>query len=211
MIRFFVVTNVRLLSDLIQGACANQPDLEFVGTLTGKPEALRRARECDVMLVNHDIRDAISLTQELGRVSNPAVIVINVPNIEPLIIRYIEAGASGCIREQDSAQELLQSIRLAAAHQIALDAELYPLVLKRVFTLGRQQQSSAQPPESPRTLTHREREILQLIAQGYPNRAIAHQLTIEVGTTKNHIHNILDKLNVKTRRDAAVYYTLGLV
>lgn len=209
MIRFFVVTNVRLLSDLIQAVCANQPDLEMVGTLTGKTEALQRARECDVILLSHDVKDALSLTQMLGWGARPAVIAINVPNIEPLILRYIEAGALGCIREQDSAHELVAAIRLAAAHQVALNPELYPLILNRVSDLAKQQRSARQSQDN-KTLTHREREILQLVAQGYANRAIACQLTIQVGTTKNHVHNILDKLNVKTRRDAAVYHALGL-
>jgi two-component system nitrate/nitrite response regulator NarL len=52
---------------------------------------------------------------------------------------------------------------------------------------------------------------LGLISEGYGNREIAQHLTIELGTAKNHVHNILEKLSVKTRRDAAIYYTLGLV
>lgn len=209
MIRVLVVTSMHLLSDLIEAVCRNQPDIRLVGAQSNKAGALQHAKECDVMLVSHDIPDVMSLVQTLGESSNPAVIVMNVPNIEPLILHYVEAGAAGCIREQDSVQELVQAIRLVTAHRVALPAELYPFVLERVSTLGNQQHTS-HSLDNEKTLTRREREILQLIAQGYENRAIARELTIELGTTKNHVHNILDKLNVKTRRDAAVYYSLGL-
>jgi two-component system, NarL family, nitrate/nitrite response regulator NarL len=214
MIRVLVVTPVRLLSDLIQVACKNRPDLAVIGCVKEKAEALPYRDQCDVMLVSHAVPDILSLVQTFGPHSTgPAVLVMGLPNIEPLILRYLEAGAAGCIREQDSSEELVRAIRLAAARQVALTADLFPLVLKRVSTLSHQQRdwNAANEAEGEKSLTRREREILQLLAQGCGNREIAQQLTIELGTTKNHVHNILDKLNVKTRRDAAVYFALGLV
>jgi DNA-binding NarL/FixJ family response regulator len=169
------------------------------------------------MLVSHSVEDALALVQLNGRqASGPAVLVMGLPNVEPLIMRYLEAGAAGCIREQDSSEELVRAIRLAAARQVALNADLFPLVMKRVSNLSTQQRKLTTPGIPPTTtgeknLTRREREILQLVAQGCGNREIARQLTIELGTAKNHVHNILDKLSVKTRRDAAVYYALGLI
>jgi DNA-binding NarL/FixJ family response regulator len=166
------------------------------------------------VLISHATDDALSLVQALGRdLVAPGVLVMGVPNVEPLIMRYLEAGAAGCIREQDSSEELVRAIRLAAGRQVALTADLFPLVLKRVTALASYHRQAVTLPGtvSERNLTRREREILELLAQGYGNREIAQQLTIELGTAKNHVHNILDKLNVKTRRDAAVYYSLGLV
>jgi DNA-binding NarL/FixJ family response regulator len=129
-----------------------------------------------------------------------------------LILRYLEAGAAGCIREQDSSEDLVQGLRLAAARQVALNADLFPLVMKRVSSLANEQRNTRTANAVyEKSLTRREREILQLLAQGCCNREIARHLTIELGTAKNHVHNILDKLNVKNRRDAAVYYALGLV
>ena len=63
-------------------------------------------------------------------------------------------------------------------------------------------------PEQYEELTERERQILNLIASGLTNQAIADQLVIEVGTVKNHIHSIFDKLNVSSRKDAALYLSL---
>jgi len=214
MIRVLIVTRVRLVSDLLYYACKNQPDLTVVGSVSDKAQALSFQHRCDVMIVSHEIDDALALVQTFGRMlTTPSVVVMDLPNVEPLILRYLEAGAAGCIREQDSSEELVRAIRLAAARQVALTADLFPIVLKRVSALSNKQgdPASLAAPANEKNLTSREREILQLIAQGYGNREIAQQLTIELGTAKNHVHNILDKLNVKTRRDAAVYYSLGLI
>ena len=65
---------------------------------------------------------------------------MGMPNVEPVIMRYLEAGAAGCIREQDSSEELVQAIRLAAGRSAALNADLFPLILeKRVSALASQQ------------------------------------------------------------------------
>jgi two-component system, NarL family, nitrate/nitrite response regulator NarL len=226
MIRVLIVTPVRLLGDLIENVCSAQPDLQVVGTVEQKQEALQRCKTCDVIVASAALPDngALELIQNLnGRPQAPGVIVIGLPKAEPLLIRYLEAGAAGCICEQDSTDELVRAIRSSAARQIALSQELFGAVLKRVNTLA--DECLLRAPKNGATgsranaaslwlekgLTRREREILQLIAQGYGNREIAQHLTIELGTTKNHVHNILDKLNVKSRRDAAVYFSLGLV
>lgn len=214
MIRVLIITPLRLMSDLIEVACASQPDLHVIGSVTDPAQAASYYAGCDVVLVSHAADDALSLVRSSGRsVSMPSILVMGVPNVEPLILRYLEAGAAGCIREQDSSAELVHAIRLAAARQVALTADLFPLVLKRVTALANEQRQTnpASAPANDKTLTPREREILKLLAEGLGNREIARQLTIELGTAKNHVHNILDKLNVRTRRDAAVYYSLGLV
>lgn len=213
MIRVLIVTPVRLMSDLIQDMCKNQSDLIVVGSVADQAQAMAYRSRCDVILLSHEMENALALVQTFRRtISAPAVLVIGLPNVEPLILRYLEAGAAGCIRDRDSSEQLVHAIRLAAARQVALAADLFPLVLKRVSALAHEHRTAEGVSESAseKNLTGREREILQLIAQGYGNREIARHLTIELGTAKNHVHNILGKLNVKTRRDAAVYYSLGL-
>lgn len=216
MTRVLIVTPVRLMGDLLQVVCCSQADLSVVGCVSDKAQALANKDRCDVMLVSHSLENngAFSLLQYANKPARfPAIVIIGLPNVEPLILRYLEAGATGCVREQDSSEDLVRAIRLAAARHVALNAELVPVVLKRVSTLAMQQReaSSDGRPWNDKNLTTREREILQLIARGYGNREIAQQLTIALGTAKNHVHNILDKLSVKTRRDAAIYYTLSLV
>lgn len=213
-IRVLVVTPVRLMGDLIESICKNQADLAVVGTVTDKAQALAYQKRCDVVVLSHELPDALSLVQMMRHtMSGPAALVVGLPNVEPLIMRYLEAGAAGCIRDQDSSEQLVQAIRLAAARQVMLTGDLAALVLKRVSALAHEQRvpDALAAETQDKNLTSREREILNLISQGYGNREIAHELTIELGTAKNHVHNILGKLNVKTRRDAAIYYSLGLV
>lgn len=211
MIRVLVVSPVRLISDLIQTTCREQPDIQVVGAVASKQDALAFASNCDVMLISAALPDGggLELIQALDRQPNaPATVIVGLPDTESLLLRYLEAGAAGCIREKDSAQELLRAIRIAAASEIALNSDLIPAVLKRVHALAAELADSSN--ESSKDLTRREREVLDLIAQGYGNREIARSLTIELGTTKNHVHNILDKLNVRSRRDAAMYFALGM-
>jgi DNA-binding NarL/FixJ family response regulator len=211
MIRVLIVTNVGLWSDLIRFTCASQPDITVSGCVNTKPQALAERDDCDVMLVSHDVQDNLELIKAIGPGMLPAVVMIGLPNIEPLILRYLEAGAAGCIREQDSSEELVRTIRLAAARQRVLNPDIAPIVLKRVSALSQHARTGSPFDRfQEKTLTRREREILHLIAQGYGNREIARTLTIELGTAKNHVHNILEKLNVKTRQDAAIYFSLGL-
>lgn len=213
MIRVLLVTPTRLMSDLIRAVCQNERDYSIVGSVSGTKEALEFARRCDVMVVGAGLpnQDILSLVTMLGReATNPAVVVVGLPDSPALILRFLEAGAAGCVRGQDSAAQMVTSIRLAAARQVTLAADLHPVVIERVSALARFKADKCGVCNHTKELTRREREILELIAQGYDNRAIAQRLTIEIGTTKNHVHNILDKLNVKSRRDAALVSTLGL-
>jgi DNA-binding NarL/FixJ family response regulator len=197
----------------VQGICNNQSDLQIAASVATKMQALALANQCDVILVSHGWEDALDLVQAIGKApGGPGVVVMGLPNIEALILRYLESGAAGCVREQDSLEQLVKAIRLAAAREAALTADMVPMLLRRVTTLANRRQLAERETgvKGDRNLTPREREILRLIAEGYGNREIARELTIELGTAKNHVHNILDKLKVKTRQDAAVCYALGM-
>ncbi len=215
MIRVLIVTPVRLMSDLIQTLCSAEPDFQVVGSVSTEQQVHQLTREYEVMVVSAALPDggALNLVRAANHLPNsPAVVVVGLPDVESVLVRYLEAGAAGCVCAQDSSQELMRVIRMAAGRQVALTHDLFHAVLKRVATLAEQYRSaSADPAGFERNLTHRERQILHLIAQGYGNREIARSLTIELGTTKNHVHNILDKLKLKNRQDAALYYSLGLV
>jgi len=202
------------MSDLIQKICADQPDVRVIGSVSTKQEALARRDSCDVVLVSAALADngALETIRACQRQpGSPAVVIIGAPDAQPLLLRYLESGASGCIRDRDSVEELVRAIRMAAARQIALAPDMFNVVVQRVTDLARECAGRETGIPGDKNLTRREKEILGLIAQGYRNREIARSLTIELGTTKNHVHNILDKLNVKSRQDAAVYYDLGFV
>jgi DNA-binding NarL/FixJ family response regulator len=123
------------------------------------------------------------------------------------LLQHLQAGVSGYVLKDDSLGELLWSIR-AAHHSEAQVAP--PLAAKLMAYLaevtgGDVERRFEFEPEcgGPETLSRREREVLALIQRGLTNQEIAESLVIELGTVKNHVHNILRKHNVNSRRDAA--------
>jgi DNA-binding NarL/FixJ family response regulator len=155
---------------------------------------------------------ALRLTKWFDKAINaPRVIIVGISDNE-LVLRYLEAGAAGCVRSADDVAELLQAIRLVARQELALPPSLIAIVAERVAELAdtcRKLGGQLDRSFNQRSLTRREREILRLMAEGYGNREIAQQLSIELGTTKNHVHNILDKLSVNSRKDAAACWSLA--
>lgn len=150
--------------------------------------------------------DALAFVQQIAT-SLPEVrlVVTGVPRSEAAVLRTIEAGALGVILRDESVDAALETM-LAVAEG---DSRISPdFALELMEHLARLRQSSLDPDTQGRrysALTDREREVLDLIAQGMSNREIAEALSIEVGTVKNHVHNILGKLDLGNRRLAARY------
>ncbi len=125
---------------------------------------------------------------------------------EEFILRYIEAGAAGYVLEEDSVEYLLRNIRAVYNGEALVSPEVAAAMISRIAELA-QPYSTIEPGMDEVTeLTPREREVLDLIGAGLSNQEIAVRLVIEVGTVKNHVHNILRKLDVSSRQDAAVYW-----
>lgn len=116
-------------------------------------------------------------------------------------------GASGYVLKDDSVEELLSHIRAVYNGEALNSPEIALALISRVNELS-QMFSGAGSVTEPAGLTSREREVLQLIGRNLSNQEIADQLFIQVGTVKNHIHSILDKLNVSSRHDAAAYWAI---
>jgi DNA-binding NarL/FixJ family response regulator len=162
---------------------------------------------CDVLLVSTRLPDhgALRLLDALAELESPArVLVLGLAESEQEILRYVEAGAAGYVLQDDSVDELLANIRAVHSGKAIVSPEIAGALVTRVAELS-QVFEDAYAIDSSAQLTPREREVLQLIGQGMTNREIAERLVIELGTVKNHVHSILDKLNVSSRRDAAAY------
>jgi DNA-binding NarL/FixJ family response regulator len=113
----------------------------------------------------------------------------------------MRAGAIGYLLKDTKAKELCRAIKAAAAGQVQLSPKAATRLIREV-----------QAPESPETLTPREAEVLHLLAQGKSNQEIGSALVIAVKTVKTHVGNILSKLGVASRTQAALYaIQIGLV
>ena len=214
MIRTLIVHNVCLISDLLSKALNDEQDVQVVGRAATPQEALTSLAHdaCDVMLVNFQLPDqgAIELVRMAGKhFGHVRIVVTGLIDSQTAILHCLELGASGYIREDDSVYDLIRAVRHAARGEAMVSPAVAGALISRVAELKRLATEvngyhDISVQEQATELTEREREILGLLGQGYSNRQIAEELVITVGTVKNHVHNILDKLDVHTRKQAAM-------
>ena len=215
MIRVLIVHEIHLVCSLIAAALKNEPDIEVTGTAANLEQALAQLSLCDMVLVRTPLPDngALELTRAVVR-ADPSVKVIamGLAESEAAILPYIEAGALGYALAEDSVDELLKTMRAVHSGEVHLSPEIAVALIARVAELAEGREATdtmrAPPPEAPLDLTPREREVLELIARDLSNAEIAERLAIELGTVKNHVHNILKKLNVSSREEAAACLAL---
>lgn len=213
MIRILVVDRIHLAGEALAIVLNKETDMQVVGVAHNAEEAIQQmsAAACDLVLANAHLYEesALQLIEEVkGVYPELKVIVLGLADSEAVIMRYIEAGASGYTLLQDSLDELRLRVRATFNQEAFVAPEVVAALMDRIANLSEILEDVGVVPEQYDELTDREREILNLIAAGLTNQAIADQLIIEVGTVKNHIHSIFDKLNVSSRKDAALYLSL---
>jgi two-component system, NarL family, response regulator LiaR len=182
------------------------PELEVVGEASNGAEALQLARELlpDVVLMDllMPVMDGITAIAAI-RSELPDVEVIALTSVleDASVVGAVRAGAIGYLLKDTEADELREAIKAAAAGQVQLSPRAATRLLREV-----------RAPESPETLTERETDVLRLLAKGLSNKEIARELVIGEKTVKTHVSNILSKLGVPSRTQAALYAVrIGLV
>lgn len=181
-----------------------QLDISVVAQAGTGEEAVRLAREFipDVVLMDLVMpgMDGVDATRKVKDISpRTQIIVLTSFHQDEYIFPALQAGAISYLLKDVKAAELVEAIRRAARGE----ATLHPKIAARVIKTFR----SLEPEESTPfiTLTERELEVLKLIAKGYSNDKIADQLVISIGTVKGHVSNILSKLHLVDRTQAAAY------
>ncbi len=154
-----------------------------------------------VVLLNMATRDsALLLRQALKMNPTVRVIVLGMTEEdESEIVSCAEAGAAGYHLRSESLEDLLMLIRKVAAGESLCSPKVSAILLRRLSDLAQQRQ----PPDKGLVLTAREAQILKMLELGLSNKEIAEQLCIALHTVKNHIHNLLSKLGVSSRAQAA--------
>jgi DNA-binding NarL/FixJ family response regulator len=184
----------------------DDPEIVVVGEAADGEEAIRLAGELlpDVVLMDLLLPkvDGVSAT-ELIRRDHPDIQVIALTSVleDASVIGAVKAGAIGYLLKNTEADDLVAAIHAAAAGQVRLSAEASARLVREIRL-----------PQSPERLTPRETEVLRLIAEGKANKEISRLLGISEQTAKSHVHEILGKLGMLSRTQAAVYATrIGLV
>jgi NarL family two-component system response regulator LiaR len=182
------------------------PELEIVGEAVDGAQALQLARELkpDVVLMDllMPVMDGIAATRAI-RSQLPDVEVIALTSVleDGAVFAAMRAGAVGYLLKDTNARALCQAVKAAAAGQVQLSPQVAERLMREVPA-----------PESPEMLTRRETEVLRLLARGRSNKEIAVDLSIAEKTVKTHVSNILGKLGVSSRTQAALYaIRIGLV
>jgi len=201
-VRVLVVEDIRLHRENLVASLANSQGIaDAVGT-AGGDEALRWLGERSFEVVLLSMATAISwaVCRELVVAAEPArVIAYAVSGCDDEVVACAAAGVSGYVLRDEPQAELIKAVVSAARGDVWCPSRVAAVLMRRMAPNG------ATPNMSAGTgrLTAREREILALIDDGMSNKEIARKLTIEVRTVKNHVHNLLEKLQVHRRGEAA--------
>lgn len=204
-IRIVIVDDHVILRDGLVGILDGQPDFEVVGEAGSVADALEivRASKPDLVLMDYGLPDGTGLeaTREiLASYPQTNVVLLTVHEEDDLLFDAVRSGAKGYLLKNISSKEMLAKLRGLSQG----DAAISPAQISRILSEFART-ASPQPADQEETtpLTDRELEVLRLIVMGVSNQEIGARLHISVHTVKNHMHNILDKLKVGSRREAA--------
>lgn len=209
--KVLLVIEVPLIGNIFASVLEDEPDIHVAGCVTCVQDALTfmETQEADVALVSVALPDQGALTLIRTMVDRvPAIRILALGLSEDdkhATLRYIEAGAAGYILKDSSLTELIEIIRLAQRGEARVSTKMAGALMERLSNLARMFSAFESKVDGDVRLTSREFEVLQCIGQGLTNQEIASRLVVEVGTVKNHVHSILEKLNVSSRDEAASY------
>jgi DNA-binding NarL/FixJ family response regulator len=200
--RVLIVAEIRLYREGLAEMLEDEPEIEVVATAAGADEAVRMLREQqpDIVLLDVAIPENAWLVRGLvAAVPGTRVVALAVPEAEQDVLRWAEAGVAGYVTREASVEDVVAAVQAVARGEVLCSPRMVATLFQRIATLALERS----PASIEARLTTRELEILDLIDQGLSNKEIARRLTIEISTVKNHVHNILDKLNVSRRAEAA--------
>jgi DNA-binding NarL/FixJ family response regulator len=202
-IRVLIADDHPLFRDGLTALLTDGPDTEPVGAAANGTEAVDLARETQPDVVVMDLNmpglNGVEATRRIVADSpHIAVLVLTMFDDDDSIFSALRAGARGYLLKGADQEQIRAAIRAAANGEIIFGTQLATRMLA-YFTTG-----ASAPPQAFPQLTDREREVLDLVAQGQANTAIAAKLGLSQKTVRNHVSNILTKLQVADRAQAIV-------
>ena len=204
VIRLLLVDDQPLFREGLRTLLSVLPDFEVVGEAGNGEEAIRLARTLRPSVVLMDLQmpvlDGVAATRRL-REEQPdcRVIVLTTFDDDDKVFDGLRAGAVGYLLKDAPSEKLAEAIRVAARGETFLQPSVAAKVVAEFSRLSRKSTLALVEP-----LSERELEILRLIAKGESNREIGERLFLAEGTVKNHVTNILAKLDARDRTEAAV-------
>jgi two-component system NarL family response regulator len=207
-IRVLIVDDHALFRRGLEATLQLEPDIVVVGEAGDGNEALVKAQESlpdvvlmDVRMPRHSGIEACKVIKQ--EVPSARIVMLTVSDDEADLYEAVKAGASGYLLKDVPPDELADSIRAVFGGQSLINPSLASKLLTEFATMSRRGVAPQSVP-APK-LTAREMEVLRAVARGLNNREIAKELFISENTVKNHIRNILEKLQLHSRMEAVVY------
>jgi two-component system NarL family response regulator len=210
-IKVLLVIEVPLIGNIFASVLEDEADIKVAGSVASLQEALAfiQEQEAEIAVVSVGLPEhgVLTLTRHIAdHAPSMKVLVLGLSEEDKNnALRYIEAGASGYIRKDSSLKEFLEVIRLAQKGEAQVSTKIAGAMMERLSNLARMFSAVEHKMDTDARLTSRELQVLQFIGEGLTNQEIASRLVLEVGTVKNHVHSILEKLNVSNRDEAASY------
>ncbi|HET7462955.1 MAG TPA: response regulator transcription factor [Longimicrobium sp.] len=202
MLRVLVIHRVRVYRDALATVLRHDPAFAEVRTAPSVPAAGEPLPEPapDVVLLEVEARGGRARVQAAARAFPTARVVAVGPGEAPgEIVELVEAGAAGYVTPQQALEGLALTLVRVARGELACPPRVAGALGRRVAELA----ARHQPPGPLQRLTEREHEVLALVARGLSNKEIARRLSIRTLTVKNHVHNLLQKLELRRRGEAA--------
>lgn len=202
MISLALIAPQRFYREGLAALFAERAGFDVVATAAGRDDALPlvQRHQPHVALVALGSGTGALLVRELRDAApRTRVVMLGIADDDPEVLPLAEAGVSGYVTTEASGEEIAATVTSIARGEMPCSPRLAAALLDRVASLAAERRA----PSQLASLTVRERQVVELLSDGLSNKEIARGLQIEVATVKNHVHSILEKLNVARRSDVA--------
>ena len=204
-IRTLVADDHAIFRDGLRKLLSSTDDIAIIGEASNGADCIKMLAKLKPDILLLDLRmpdkDGLAVLEEVNFDSLPTrVIVLTAAEDDRDVIRAMRLGARGVVLKQSATDLLVKSIYRVHAGEIWLDNRITAEVMKAFA-----KSSDGGPRREKPLLSNREKQIVQLVAQGYRNKEMGEKLFISEQTVKNHLHNIFDKLGVSDRLELALY------
>lgn len=209
VIKVAIIDQTGFYIDAVLNVLEQQPDIHVTDTQTIFEDTFRDLAAAEIIILQQETyRLTRRLIQQITTALPEAkLIVLGAPDDERTLVDYIESGAIGYVRDTESFDQLLQVVRVVHNGGTVVHPELIAPLCERLAGLGRSIRELYPDGAEAIDLTARQEEVMDLLVKGHSNQEIADELSISIGTVKNHIHKIFARLGVSSRDQAAVVYS----